>query len=384
MSDNLRNKILTIFKSLLAMNDPIEFLQTLSSALIDNFDISFGCFFIRDEENYHMSKQWNTKIKNFPVIEHCDLLIQSMNTEGFYNLSKHDEKPGENSVINDLKSLSFNFAFKMQDTEKEHGIIFLGPKKDNLPYSNDEIDLLKESVRESRLILSDFFQIKKITTEEELAFMAPIMSMISHDVRNPVQMISILTEMLQARELTLEKRLSLQSKINNGLDQITTIVSEISDFFQKRDQLNLERISCTNFLNDIARPLTDSLKKMKITLEVNIECEEEINADIQKLTSVINKLLKFSREQVQYDGIIAITVFKEDDSVTITIQDTSEGIEPEFLQNIFDPFFSFGGKKGVGLSFAIIKSIIEAHKGQFNILSQVGEGTKYLITLPRG
>jgi signal transduction histidine kinase len=65
----------------------------------------------------------------------------------------------------------------------------------------------------------------------------------------------------------------------------------------------------------------------------------------------------------------------------IRFQDNGEGIEPETLNKIFNPFFTTK-EKGSGLGLPIVKSIIEAHQGSLNNSSVAGDGTTVVITLP--
>ena len=73
----------------------------------------------------------------------------------------------------------------------------------------------------------------------------------------------------------------------------------------------------------------------------------------------------------------------KNDSVVLTVSDTGEGIPPENVTKIFDPFFTTKAEgKGVGLGLAVLYGIIEAHGGEVEVKSRVGEGTTFIITMP--
>jgi signal transduction histidine kinase len=64
-------------------------------------------------------------------------------------------------------------------------------------------------------------------------------------------------------------------------------------------------------------------------------------------------------------------------------RDNGEGIPPENLAKIFDPFFTTKPEgKGTGLGLAVVYGIVEAHGGEIDVKSEVGEGTTFTITLP--
>ena len=83
-------------------------------------------------------------------------------------------------------------------------------------------------------------------------------------------------------------------------------------------------------------------------------------------------------------GLLTVkTKYKENDKyIIIEISDTGKGIEPEFLPNIFDPFFSTKGTEGTGLGLSIVYGIIEKHHGKIDVKSKVGVGTTFTIELP--
>lgn len=73
----------------------------------------------------------------------------------------------------------------------------------------------------------------------------------------------------------------------------------------------------------------------------------------------------------------------EDDKVSISIKDNGLGMTPEVRSKIFDPFFTTKDVgKGTGLGLSIVFKIIEAHKGNINVITEEGTGTEFCITLP--
>jgi signal transduction histidine kinase len=388
MKTYIDKKLLTSMKAMLSSEDPNRFLDRFVQNLIENFQISFCFLYSKGKEGFELNKIWNNKVSNFPLITNEDILIRMLERAKYIHfngesLSENDIELKDDSIVyNAFKNLSVSLAFMVNIEEKNTGILFFGNKDDHSEYNELEIHAVRDLIQELEIIIPNFYIIKNNITNEKLSLMSPTLSLISHDVRNPIQMISILTEMLQAKELPYEKRINLYHRINDGLNQINSIVSEISEFARGKYDLEYTRIDCKKFFADIRSSIYDSLKKLKIELEMNIDFNGTINIDIKKIKNIILKILKFSRDIIQYDGLIALNVSNKDEKMIISIQDTGEAIQAEILKNIYDPFFSFGNKKGVGLNFAISKKIIEEHHGSFEIFSKIDEGTRYIIQLP--
>ena len=74
----------------------------------------------------------------------------------------------------------------------------------------------------------------------------------------------------------------------------------------------------------------------------------------------------------------------QEKSVRVEISDNGSGIPKEIKDKIFDPFFTTKGVgEGTGLGLSIVMGIVEEHKGQIEVVSEVGNGTKFIIHLPR-
>ena len=80
---------------------------------------------------------------------------------------------------------------------------------------------------------------------------------------------------------------------------------------------------------------------------------------------------------------VTVTSAKGDGVVLLHVSDNGEGILPENLAKIFDPFFTTKPEgKGVGLGLAVSYGIVEAHGGDIEVKSVVGEGTTFTVSLP--
>jgi two-component system NtrC family sensor kinase len=66
----------------------------------------------------------------------------------------------------------------------------------------------------------------------------------------------------------------------------------------------------------------------------------------------------------------------------VTIRDTGAGIPEEYLKRIFEPFFTTKSK-GTGLGLAVCREIVELHRGEISLRSEVGHGTEFTVVLPR-
>ncbi|MEF3254869.1 MAG: ATP-binding protein, partial [Deferribacterales bacterium] len=81
-------------------------------------------------------------------------------------------------------------------------------------------------------------------------------------------------------------------------------------------------------------------------------------------------------------GKIGLYVERVDEKLSFIVEDNGKGIPADQIEKIFDPFYTSGKSKGTGLGLAVVKDIIQAHKGSIKVESELGRFTKFIITIP--
>lgn len=117
-----------------------------------------------------------------------------------------------------------------------------------------------------------------------------------------------------------------------------------------------------------------------ISLENNIP-QACIYGDKNQIIQVFINIMKNSIEAMPDGGTIHLRVWKENQTIHITISDTGIGISKERLQKIGEPFFTLK-EKGMGLGLTTSMKIVQEHKGTIEIESEVGKGTTVHLSFP--
>ena len=106
-----------------------------------------------------------------------------------------------------------------------------------------------------------------------------------------------------------------------------------------------------------------------------------VKADAGQITKVlvnlIHNAMRFTR-----GGQITVMASGNENTVTVTVEDTGSGITPEQKERVFDRFFTGDKSTGTGLGLYICKKIIDAHGGEISVQSEPGRGTAVSFTLP--
>ena len=149
----------------------------------------------------------------------------------------------------------------------------------------------------------------------------------------------------------------------------------------KKDEVALE-------MSDILESMQQQARNKNVSLKpIFYEDLPMIMAEFDKVQRVVYNLVQNAIRHTPETDTICLVTKVVPQGVQVDVEDTGEGIDPEDLPHIFDQFFR--GEKsrsretgGAGLGLAIAKRIIEAHKGQIWVDSQLGHGTRFSFVLP--
>jgi signal transduction histidine kinase len=152
----------------------------------------------------------------------------------------------------------------------------------------------------------------------------------------------------------------------------------------------LEPTDLKQVIEDTLLLMEKELQKYRIGIEKKIEAVPLILAAGNQLQRVLINMLVNARQAMPNGGMVLLQLTSEDEgrTVTLSIRDTGQGIAPEHLPKIFDPFFSTksgpdaSGKGGTGLGLSACREIIENHSGRIRVESSVGRGTQFIMRFP--
>lgn len=207
------------------------------------------------------------------------------------------------------------------------------------------------------------------------------MSMVSHEIRNPVTLINSFLQLLASSHPEV-KSFSYWSDITENMGFLRFLLENLSAY-NNSQKLNREEINIYQLLKTITANTTPTLSGQNISIQLKKEgAIPPFLLDRHKLHQVFLNLIRNSMEAIgESGGHIRIYLSGDLDTVTVHIQDDGPGIPEEFMDTLFD--FSVTHKKnGTGLGLAIAKNIIEAHGGTIGAASPKEGGAVFTICLP--
>jgi signal transduction histidine kinase len=217
-----------------------------------------------------------------------------------------------------------------------------------LDESNRQLELANKQLKMNEIVQKDFINVA------------------AHELRTPIQPILALTELVRSKITDSQQHELLGVIMRNGrrLQKLTENILDATKIESQSLNLNKEQFN----INDLAAAIVQDYRTqiIKTNLKLVYEPKEEktilVHADKNRLTQVFANLLNNAIIFTK-DGIISMSIQKDESQVVVSIRDAGSGIDPEILPRLFSRFAS-KSFTGTGLGLFISKNIIEAHGGR--------------------
>jgi PAS domain S-box-containing protein len=225
---------------------------------------------------------------------------------------------------------------------------------------------------------------KKLKDSEALAAIGATAGMVGHDIRNPLQAIVSDVYLLRSELSSLpdgDAKESMKESldgINDNICYVDKIVQDLQDFARPFKPLIREV--------DLVVLLEDALLKNSAIDGIDFCCQVDRRAkrlvtDPEMLKRIVNNLISNAIQAMPQGGKLDVNASRQKESIKITVADTGVGIPEDIKPKLFSPLFTTKSK-GQGFGLAVVKRMTEALGGSVTFESKVGEGTKFIVSLP--
>ncbi|MBS4012177.1 MAG: PAS domain S-box protein [Bacteroidetes bacterium] len=222
------------------------------------------------------------------------------------------------------------------------------------------------------------------------------LSVMSHEIRTPLNAIIGVSNLLMYEGVNSEQKENLEV-LNFSTDNLLHLIDDILDYSKfESGKLELENIpfSLKNSILKIVEVWKPKASEKELALLTSFEGLENVNilGDPNRLAQVLNNLIsnaiKFTERGEITIGYNAKKIGVNEAAIDLYVKDSGVGIKKEKQNELFNPFSQGGvdiARKfgGSGLGLAIVKKIVDLHKGKIEVQSEVGIGTKIIVSFIR-
>jgi len=235
-----------------------------------------------------------------------------------------------------------------------------------------------EKRAQERLLLKE-----KLGNAERLASVGKMVAGISHEIRNPLGIISSTAELLKQKMARTDPEVELADVIVQEADRLNSIVTDFLDFARPQAP-NLMPCKVDEVIEKNLTFLAPEINKNGYKVHKRFASHiPEILADPGLLYQAFLNILMNAMQAMPQGGAIYIELSARGHTLTIIFSDEGPGIPEETLNKIWEPFFTTKDK-GSGLGLPIVNKIIEGHGGIIEVENGPEKGAQVTITLPVG
>jgi signal transduction histidine kinase len=245
---------------------------------------------------------------------------------------------------------------------------------------NDMVAQLKSSREEIQTLHET-----QMSRAEHFATLGEIATGLAHEIRNPLAGIAGVLDIVGRDMPQNSPAREVMADAKQEAVQINRILSDLLETARPRPPQfrPADLVGTVEHAVHFAHQQSVT-KRIDIGLEVLRELPP-IEHDPNQINQVLLNLLLNAVQSMDKPGTIRVTLDVDANGkwAMVSVTDEGKGIAPEHLPNIFRPFFTTKGH-GTGLGLSLAKRTIEAHGGDIGVSSELGKGTRFLITLPMG
>jgi two-component system, NtrC family, sensor histidine kinase HydH len=238
-------------------------------------------------------------------------------------------------------------------------------------------------------VIHDITELKKLEDEakkaERLSALGSLAAGVAHEVRNPLNAISITAQRLSKEFVPKENEKEYVLFTQIILKEIKRLDQIINQFLSlaKAHKLNLFKTDLGPFLEEMINLVEIEAKEKKVEIVKDLSKLPNMKIDKEEMKKAILNIALNGVQATPAGGKMFFESYEDERNrkLIIKIKDTGPGIPKENLSKIFQPYFTTK-EKGTGLGLAIAYRIISDHKGKIEVESEEGKGTIITIRLP--
>jgi signal transduction histidine kinase/DNA-binding response OmpR family regulator len=215
------------------------------------------------------------------------------------------------------------------------------------------------------------------------------LAMLGHELRNPLAPIITALELLGARPDVggSRERAVIERQVKHVVNLVDDLL-DVSRITRGKIELRPSRVSIADVLARSIEQASPLFEQQRHELNVEVPSDLYVYADPARLAQVMSNLLTNAAKYTQQHGRIEVRARRTGSTVTIDVKDNGVGIEPTFIDGIFEPFAQARqsidrARGGLGLGLAIVSSLVKLHKGTVCATSPgAGKGSTFTVELP--
>ena len=224
---------------------------------------------------------------------------------------------------------------------------------------------------------------RRLVQADKLSSIGLLAAGVAHEVNTPLAVISTYAQMLAKQISDDEQKSKLLDKIAKQTFRASEIVNSLLSF-SRTSPTEFVEVDVSKVIQETLNLVEHQLKKSVIEVKVDLPSAlPPVKGNAGKLQQVFLNLFLNARDAMDAGGTLSVRAWSDNGFARIDVADSGQGIAPEHLERIYDPFFTTkAAMKGTGLGLSVTYGIVREHGGSIEVESRPGAGSRFRVELP--
>lgn len=242
-----------------------------------------------------------------------------------------------------------------------------------------------EKLREKQLVI----EIKNTQLQDALNTKDKLLTVIAHDFKNPLSTLQGFSQLLRSKiyASSLDELKPSIDKISSSAESLMLQMVEVLDWSISSEHAVQYLPADTNIevlLSDVLLLTSETAQQKNIEVRITNDCLCSAFVDPRQISTVLRNLVINSLKFTPVQGWIEISIAEQDSMITVTVSDSGQGMSGEQIDAIMSSKKLLSADYRSGFGLQICKTFIARNKGTLSITSQIGEGSHFVVSLPKG
>jgi K+-sensing histidine kinase KdpD len=248
-------------------------------------------------------------------------------------------------------------------------------------FDKDDVEFINALSSHATIAIENSRMAQEMVQNERLSAVGRMASVIIHDIKNPMGTLRVYAQVMKKKSGN-EEAAKLADEMIHQVDRFVNMTQEILDFTRGISAANFQELEFSEVMDGVLSFIEKDLEKNNVKLLKNAQFKGIVKMDQDKMVRVFYNIASNARDAMPQGGSLTVATSEQNGYVRIDFTDTGTGMPEEVKKHIFEPFVTYGKKHGTGLGMAIVKKVIDDHKGRIEIDSEMDKGTTISIHLP--
>lgn len=258
------------------------------------------------------------------------------------------------------------------------GWITLGPTARETPYDQQDLDLVRSIAVQVADRLQHLMLADKLAMAREMEAFYEYSTFFLHDLKNFTATLSLVTQNAERHGGDPEFQRSAMNTVGSTVRKMTALIGTLT-VLSREPHPKLVSLNLNALVEEVLKGFeTTGAKVARETRPL-----PAIEADPDQLHQVVLNLVLNAQEAVGPEGLITVRTEADGDIVRLVVEDNGCGMDRATVAGLFRPFHTLKGR-GLGIGLYQCRKIVQAHRGSFEVESEPGKGSRFVICLPVG